>query len=66
MYQEEYKRWMVISFIKERRPDVICMVDNCYGEFMFVLPFTAFSVTLFRFNHKTLYLYCILIYIYQK
>lgn len=22
-----------ISFIKERRPDVICMVDNCYGEF---------------------------------
>ncbi len=23
-----------ISFIKERRPDVICMVDNCYGEFV--------------------------------
>ena len=22
-----------IAFIKERRPDVICMVDNCYGEF---------------------------------
>lgn len=23
-----------ISFIKERRPDVIVMVDNCYGEFV--------------------------------
>lgn len=23
----------LISFIKERKPDVICMVDNCYGEF---------------------------------
>ena len=23
----------LIAFIKERRPDVICMVDNCYGEF---------------------------------
>ena len=24
----------LISFIKERRPDVLCMVDNCYGEFV--------------------------------
>jgi len=24
----------LICFIKERRPDVICMVDNCYGEFV--------------------------------
>ena len=24
----------VIAFIKEIRPDVICMVDNCYGEFV--------------------------------
>lgn len=24
----------LVSFIKERRPDVICMVDNCYGEFV--------------------------------
>jgi len=24
----------LISFIKARRPDVICMVDNCYGEFV--------------------------------
>lgn len=24
----------IISFVKERRPDVICMVDNCYGEFV--------------------------------
>jgi len=24
----------LISFIKERRPDIICMVDNCYGEFV--------------------------------
>ena len=24
----------VISFVKEIKPDVICMVDNCYGEFV--------------------------------
>ena len=24
----------LISFIKERRPDVLVMVDNCYGEFV--------------------------------
>ena len=24
----------LIRFIKDRRPDVICMVDNCYGEFV--------------------------------
>ncbi len=24
----------LIAFIKELRPDVICMVDNCYGEFV--------------------------------
>ena len=24
----------LITFIKEHRPDVICMVDNCYGEFV--------------------------------
>lgn len=24
----------LISFIKEVKPDVICMVDNCYGEFV--------------------------------
>ena len=24
----------LISFIKTRRPDVLCMVDNCYGEFV--------------------------------
>lgn len=24
----------LISFIKEQKPDVICMVDNCYGEFV--------------------------------
>ena len=24
----------LIRFIRERRPDVICMVDNCYGEFV--------------------------------
>ena len=24
----------LISFIKNRKPDVICMVDNCYGEFV--------------------------------
>ncbi|MCD8020603.1 MAG: methionine gamma-lyase family protein [Clostridiales bacterium] len=24
----------LIAFIKKRRPDVLCMVDNCYGEFV--------------------------------
>ena len=24
----------LISFIKEIKPDVVCMVDNCYGEFV--------------------------------
>jgi len=24
----------LIAFIKERRADIICMVDNCYGEFV--------------------------------
>ena len=24
----------LISFVKQIRPDVICMVDNCYGEFV--------------------------------
>ncbi len=24
----------LISFIKSIKPDVICMVDNCYGEFV--------------------------------
>lgn len=24
----------LVSFIKEIKPDVICMVDNCYGEFV--------------------------------
>lgn len=24
----------LISFVKELRPDVVCMVDNCYGEFV--------------------------------
>lgn len=24
----------LIAFIKKRKPDVLCMVDNCYGEFV--------------------------------
>ena len=24
----------LISFVKQIKPDVICMVDNCYGEFV--------------------------------
>lgn len=24
----------LIAFVKQRKPDVICMVDNCYGEFV--------------------------------
>ena len=27
----------LIAFIKKRRPDVICMVDNCYGEFVDII-----------------------------
>ena len=27
----------LIAFIKERKPDVICMVDNCYGEFVEII-----------------------------
>lgn len=27
----------LIAFIKKRKPDVICMVDNCYGEFVDVI-----------------------------
>lgn len=27
----------LISFIKEIKPDVICMVDNCYGEFVEIM-----------------------------
>ena len=31
----------LISFIKSIKPDVICMVDNCYGEFVETLEPTA-------------------------
>lgn len=27
----------LIAFIKERKPEVICMVDNCYGEFVEIM-----------------------------
>lgn len=27
----------LIAFIKNRKPDVICMVDNCYGEFVEII-----------------------------
>ena len=27
----------LIAFIKEIKSDVICMVDNCYGEFVDVI-----------------------------
>ncbi len=27
----------LIAFIKARKPDIICMVDNCYGEFVELL-----------------------------
>ncbi len=27
----------LIAFIKKRRPDIICMVDNCYGEFVDII-----------------------------
>ncbi len=27
----------LISFLKELKPDIVCMVDNCYGEFVEVI-----------------------------
>ena len=27
----------LITFIKDKKPDVICMVDNCYGEFVEII-----------------------------
>ena len=27
----------LIGFIKKIKPDVICMVDNCYGEFVEII-----------------------------
>lgn len=31
---EEIREWT--SFVKQINPDIICMVDNCYGEFLHV------------------------------
>ena len=31
---EEIEEWT--AFVKELNPDIICMVDNCYGEFLHV------------------------------
>jgi cystathionine beta-lyase family protein involved in aluminum resistance len=36
----------LIAFIKKLRPDVICMVDNCYGEFVDVLEPTQVGADL--------------------
>ena len=36
----------LISFIKECRPDVICMVDNCYGEFVDIIEPTEVGADL--------------------
>ncbi len=27
----------LIAFLKKKRPDIICMVDNCYGEFVDII-----------------------------
>ena len=31
---EEIQEW--VSFVKDIDPDIICMVDNCYGEFLHI------------------------------
>lgn len=36
----------LISFIKKIKPDVICMVDNCYGEFVDVIEPTEVGADL--------------------
>ncbi len=36
----------LISFIKKLRPDVICMVDNCYGEFVDIVEPTQVGADL--------------------
>ena len=33
-YGISYHQVDLLHFIKERKPDVLCMVDNCYGEFV--------------------------------
>ena len=35
----------LIAFCKQCKPDVICMVDNCYGEFVGTWPWAALSKT---------------------
>lgn len=37
---------VLIAFIKRLRPDVICMVDNCYGEFVEVIEPTEVGADL--------------------
>ena len=36
----------LISFVKSIKPDVICMVDNCYGEFVETIEPTDFGADL--------------------
>lgn len=36
----------LIHFVKEQKPDVICMVDNCYGEFVDVIEPTQVGADL--------------------
>ena len=36
----------IVSFVKNIKPDLICMVDNCYGEFVQTLEPTDFGADL--------------------
>jgi cystathionine beta-lyase family protein involved in aluminum resistance len=36
----------LIRFLKEQKPDIICMVDNCYGEFVQVIEPTQVGADL--------------------
>lgn len=39
---EEIREW--VEFVKSINPDIICMVDNCYGEFLDILEPTDVGV----------------------
>jgi cystathionine beta-lyase family protein involved in aluminum resistance len=36
----------LINFLKEQKPDIICMVDNCYGEFVEIIEPTEVGADL--------------------
>ncbi len=41
-----YRIGELIRFLKEQKPDIICMVDNCYGEFVEIMEPTEVGADL--------------------